>query len=85
MAKVEIYTWLTCPFCRRAKQLLDSKKVDYIEYQIDGDEKARAEMIKRGSDGKSSVPQIFINDVHIGGSDALVKLEKSGELDALLA
>ena len=84
MAKVEIYTWLTCPFCRRAKQLLESKNVDYIEYRIDGDEQARAAMVKRGSDGKRSVPQIFINDLHIGGSDALAQLEGSGELDTLL-
>ena len=85
MAKVEIYTWKTCPFCLRAKQLFNSKNIDYTEYRINGDEQAKAEMLKRSSDGKSSVPQIFINDVHIGGSDALVKLEKSGELDALLA
>ncbi len=84
MAKVEIYTWLTCPFCRRAKQLLNSKKVNYIEYHIDGDEQARAAMVKRGSDGKRSVPQIFINDSHIGGSDALAQLERSGKLDTLL-
>ena len=85
MAKVEIYTWSTCPFCRRAKHLLDSKKIDYIEYVIDGDEQAREAMVKRGSDGKRSVPQIFINDVHVGGSDALAQLEAEGQLDPLLA
>lgn len=85
MAKVEIYTWATCPFCLRAKQLLDRKNIDYIEYQIDGDEQARVAMIKRGSDGKRSVPQIFINDLHVGGSDALAQLEVSGKLDPLLA
>jgi len=84
MAKVEIYTWSTCPFCLRAKQLLDSKNIDYTEYRIDGDEKAKAAMVKRGSDGKRSVPQIFINDLHIGGSDALAQLEVSGGLDTLL-
>ena len=63
---------------------MDSKNVDYIEYQIDGDEKARAEMVKRGSDAKSSVPQIFINDLHIGGNDALTQLEVLGEFDPLL-
>ncbi len=85
MAKVEIYTWSTCPFCRRAKQLLNSKNVDYIEYVIDGDEAARDAMVKRGSDGKRSVPQIFINDVHIGGSDAIHQLDQEGKLDNLLA
>lgn len=85
MAKVEIYTWSTCPFCRRAKYLLDSKNIDYIEYVIDGDEKARHRMVQRGSDEKRSVPQIFINDIHIGGSDALAKLEAENKLDALLS
>ena len=85
MAKVEIYTWKTCPFCRRAKQLLDSKQIAYIEYAIDGDEQARDAMVQRGSDGKRSVPQIFINDVHHGGHDALYQLETEGKLDALLA
>ena len=84
MAKVEIYTWSTCPFCRRAKQLLDSKNIDYIEYVIDGDEQAREAMVQRGSDGKRSVPQIFINDLHVGGSDALHQLEAEGQLDILL-
>ncbi len=85
MAKVEIYTWSTCPFCRRAKQLLDSKQIEYTEYVIDGDKQARDAMVKRGSDGKHSVPQIFINDVHVGGSDALHQLETEGKLDTLLA
>lgn len=84
MAKVEIYTWSACPFCLRAKQLLNSKNVDYIEYVIDGDEQARREMVKRGSDGRSSVPQIFIDDYHVGGSDALQQLDALGELDNLL-
>ena len=85
MAKVEIYTWSTCPFCRRAKQLLDRKQIEYTEYVIDGNEQARDAMVKRGSDGKRSVPQIFINDVHVGGSDALYQLEAEGKLDTLLA
>ena len=84
MAKVEIYTWSTCPFCRRAKQLLDRKQIEYIEYVIDGDEQAREAMVKRGSDGKYSVPQIFINDLHVGGSDALYQLEAEGKLNTLL-
>ena len=85
MAKVEIYTWSTCPFCRQAKQLLDSKQIEYAEYVIDGDEQARDAMVKRGSDGKRSVPQIFIDDLHVGGSDALYQLEAEGKLDTLLA
>lgn len=85
MSKVEIYTWRTCPFCIRAKALLDKKGVKYIEYPIDGDEVARERMVQRGSDGKRSVPQIFINDKHIGGCDALYALERQGKLDALLA
>ena len=85
MAKVEIYTWSYCPYCIRAKQLLDSKGVEYIEYVIDDDEAARDEMVERGSDGKRSVPQIFINDLHIGGNDALQQLEQEAKLDPLLA
>ncbi len=85
MAKVEIYTQTTCPFCRRAKQLLDRKQIEYLEYVIDGDEQARDAMVKRGSDGKRSVPQIFINNIHVGGSDALDQLEATGKLNSLLA
>jgi len=85
MAKVEIYTWRMCPFCIRAKHLLDKKGVEYIEYAIDGDEAARSQMVARGSDGKRSVPQIFINDRHIGGCDAIHELDRQGKLDPLLA
>jgi glutaredoxin 3 len=85
MAKVEIYTWRACPFCIRAKHLLDRKGVDYIEYAIDGDGAARRAMVERGSDGRASVPQIFIDDRHVGGCDQLHALERRGELDALLA
>jgi glutaredoxin 3 len=85
MAKVEIYTWRTCPFCIRAKRLLDKKSVQYTEYVIDGDETARKAMVARGSDGKRSVPQIFINDQHIGGCDAIHDLDAKGKLDPLLA
>ena len=85
MAKVEIYTWAYCPYCIRAKQLLDSKGVQYTEYVIDGDEAARTAMVQRGSDGKRSVPQIFINEVHVGGNDDLQLLEQQEKLDVLLA
>lgn len=84
MATVELYTWSTCPFCRRAKQLLDRKGVDYTEYNIDDDEDARDGMVARGTNGQRTVPQIFINDHHIGGSDELYRLEKLGKLDELL-
>ena len=85
MANVEIYTWSTCPFCRRVKQLLDQKGVTYTEYPVDGDEAARDAMVARGTHGRRSVPQIFINDKHIGGSDDLYSLERQGQLDTLLA
>lgn len=84
MANVEIYTWSFCPFCIRAKRLLDQKGVEYTEYVIDGDEDARDEMVARGTKGQRSVPQIFIDNQHIGGSDDLYQLEAEGQLDALL-
>ena len=82
-ANVEIYTWRACPFCIRAKGLLDRKGVAYTEYAIDGDEAARAEMAAK-SGGRRSVPQTFINGQHVGGCDDLHALERSGQLDALL-
>lgn len=82
-AKVEIYTWKSCPFCIRAKALLNKKGVDFIEYSIDGDEAARAKMADRAN-GRRSLPQIFINDRHIGGCDDIHDLENQGQLDALL-
>lgn len=84
MANVEVYTWTTCPFCHRTKQLLEKKGVNYTEYVIDGDETARDAMVARGNDGRRSVPQIFINDRHVGGNDALYALERQGTLDELL-
>ena len=83
-ANVEIYTWSTCPFCIRAKSLLDKKGVEYTEYCIDGDNEARAKMTERAN-GSRSLPQIFINDRHIGGCDDIHELESSGKLDPLLA
>ncbi|TVQ53868.1 MAG: glutaredoxin 3 [Spirulina sp. DLM2.Bin59] len=81
---VEIYTWSSCPFCLRAKALLNQKGVEYQEYVIDGDEAARSQMAQRAR-GRRSVPQIFINDQHIGGCDDIYDLEADGELDAILA
>ncbi|MCC5637140.1 glutaredoxin 3 [Nostoc sp. CHAB 5844] len=83
-ANVEIYTWRTCPFCIRAKNLLNNKGVDFIEYSIDGDEEARDKMAQRAN-GKRSLPQIFINDRHVGGCDDIHALERQGKLDELLA
>ncbi len=80
---IEIYTWSSCPFCIRAKDLLDRKSVQYTEYCIDGDETARAEMAER-SNGRRSLPQIFIDNHHIGGCDDLYALERRGNLNALL-
>ena len=82
-ANVEIYTWTYCPFCIRAKALLDKKGVEYQEYAIDGDEAARDKMALRAN-GKRSLPQIFISDRHIGGCDDIYALEAQGELDSLL-
>ncbi|MEB3307546.1 MAG: glutaredoxin 3 [Cyanobacteriota bacterium] len=82
-ATVEIYTWRFCPFCIRAKGLLDRKGVAYTEYAIDGDQRARATMTDR-AEGRSSLPQIFINNQGIGGCDELHALERAGRLDALL-
>lgn len=84
MNGVEIYIWTTCPFCVRAKRLLDSKGVDYTEYVLDGDETGRMAMAERAN-GRRSLPQIFISDRHIGGCDDLHALDAAGELDPLLA
>jgi glutaredoxin 3 len=81
--KVEIYTWQFCPYCIRAKALLDRKHVVYSEYRIDGDQEARSRMALRAT-GRTSVPQVFVNNRGIGGCDDLYALERSGELDALL-
>ena len=82
-ANVEIYTWQTCPYCIRAKMLLWWKGVNYTEYKIDGDEAARNLMAERAN-GRRTVPQIFINDQHVGGCDDLYKLDQLGQLDPLL-
>lgn len=83
-ANVEIYTWSACPFCVRAKALLNKKGVQFTEYCIDGDEAARATMAKRAK-GRRSLPQIFINDQPIGGCDELYALNAQGKLDPLLS
>ena len=83
MARVEIYTKFFCPYCARAKKLLEEKGVDYQEYEISEGGPKREEMIKRAG-GRSTVPQIFVDDRHIGGSDDLAALERAGKLDPLL-
>lgn len=83
MAKVEIYTKAYCPYCTHALALLKSKSADYNEIKIDADMAMRSAMIER-SNGAYTVPQIFINDVHVGGCDELVALERNNQLDALL-
>ncbi|MFM6022639.1 MAG: glutaredoxin 3 [Dolichospermum sp.] len=82
-ANVEIYTWQTCPYCIRAKMLLLWKGVNFTEYKIDGDEAARGNMTERAN-VRRSVPQIFINNQHIGGCDDLYTLDTNGQLDPLL-
>ena len=83
MKKVEIYTWQYCPFCIRAKSLLNKKNIEFIEYKIDGDESAREKMSQRAN-GKRSLPQIFIDDNSIGGCDDLYSLEEDNKLDSLI-
>ncbi len=83
MAKVEIYSKDWCPYCARAKQLLQSKGVAFEEYDISMGGPQRQEMIDR-SGGRTTVPQIFIDGSHVGGSDDLAALDRAGKLDALL-
>jgi glutaredoxin 3 len=82
MPKIVIYTLATCPYCIRAKQLLDSKCASYTEISVDGKPELRAEMAQKA--GRTSVPQIWINDTHVGGCDDLHALERSGQLSVLL-
>ncbi len=84
MADVVIYTTPWCPFCVRAKSLLDSKGAAYQEIDIAADPARRPEMIDRAG-GRTSVPQIFIGATHVGGCDELHALEAEGKLDPLLA
>ncbi len=83
MSNIVIYTKDNCPFCTSAKQLLDSKNAKYEEINIGNDAKQR-EMLVQKSNGQMTVPQIFINDQHIGGYDKLSELNKEGKLDKLL-
>ena len=84
MARVEIYSKSTCGFCYRAKALLDAKDVDYEEYELTWGSPLREEMIQRAN-GRTTVPQIFIDGKHVGGCDDLFALERDGKLDQYLA
>jgi glutaredoxin 3 len=83
LAEVEIYTRATCGYCVRAKRLLAMRGADYEEISIDGDQDLRATMIARAN-GRTTVPQIFINGKHVGGCDDLFELEQDGKLAELL-
>lgn len=83
MPAVEVYTTQFCPYCVRAKALLDHKNVEYTEIKVDGQPELRSQMRERASGG-NSVPQIFIDAKHIGGCDDMMALERMGHLDALL-
>lgn len=83
MPKVEIYSTLFCPYCARARRLLGQKGISYIDIDVIADMSKRGEMIKRAG-GRTSVPQIFIDDRHIGGYEELYALDRQGALDALL-
>jgi glutaredoxin 3 len=83
MIRVEIYSTMFCPYCARAKGLLADKGVVYENIDLDAEPARRTEMLRR-SGGRATVPQIFIDDEHIGGSDDLMALERAGKLDAKL-
>ncbi len=82
--KIEIYTKLGCGYCYRAKRLLESKGAPFTEHDITMGGPKRAEMIQRAP-GAMTVPQVFVGETHIGGSDDLAALDRTGRLDALLA
>ena len=83
MAKIEIYTTSICPFCHAAKKLLNEKGANFSEISLSQEPHLRDRMVERANGGRT-VPQIFINDAHIGGCDDLYALDSKGELDPLL-
>lgn len=83
MAPVTVYSTRVCPYCVRAKALLEAKHVPYREVLVDLDPEKRVEMVQRS--GRRTVPQIFIGERHVGGFDELYVLEREGGLDPLLA
>lgn len=82
MSQVVLYTTRFCPFCIRAKQLLDSKRVNYKEIPVDNQPEMRRELQQKS--GQRTVPQIWIGDHHVGGCDELFALERGGQLQAML-
>lgn len=82
MAMVEIYTTPICGFCHAAKRLLTSKGVSFVEIDVMADPSRRVEMTQRANGGRT-VPQVFINDDHVGGCDDLYALDRAGKLDPL--
>ncbi len=82
MNEIIIYSTLICPYCRAAKQLLKSKGLEFEEIRVDLDRQQRQVMMEKS--GRTSVPQIFINQQHVGGFDDLNALNRSGKLDHLL-
>ena len=83
MVTVEVYSGAFCPYCIRAKALLKKKGLNFVEYNVQSEPSKRDEMLQR-SGGARTVPQIFINDRHVGGCDELYALERRNELDAWL-
>lgn len=83
MARIEIYTSPWCGYCAMAKKLLGKKGIDYIEFDVTGEPGKRAEMVQR-SQGRRTVPQIFIDGRHVGGCNELYELESEGKLDPML-
>ena len=83
MSKIEIYYKGYCPYCRKAKALLDSKGVEYTLYDVTDDAEKQAEMTKR-TGGARTVPQIFVDDVNLGGCDDIHRLDKQGKLNAMI-
>lgn len=83
MAKVEMYTTMWCGYCARARNLLQRKGVDFEDIDVEADTSKRTEMVQRAG-GCTTVPQIFIDGVHVGGSDELAALDRAGKLDPLL-
>ena len=84
MARVEIYTTMLCGYCHAAKRLLAERGAAFVEYDVSGDRERRAAMTRRAGGG-TTVPQIFINDRHVGGCDDLYALDRAGKLAPLLA
>lgn len=83
MSQVTLYTTQYCPFCVRAKALLDHKSAPYTEISVDGNSELRQEMMAKS--GQRTVPQIWIGSTHVGGCDELMALERAGQLDPMLA